>query len=79
MPPGRIISAVMTMVFSWRMRDSYTLHHRGSAEPLTVALCAALCISLLGTGLLLYCHSAARAVYMEVGKLRRIAKGKRQW
>ena len=77
---GRIIAAVMTMVLSWRMRDSFVAHSStGVSEPLTAVLLVAVALSMACTALLIYCHSEVNQVYAEVGRLRRITKGRREW
>ena len=74
---GRVMAAAMTLVLTMRMKDSFVADHRGLNAPLTVALLLAVTANLATTAALTVCHAKARAVYMEVGRLRRIAKGKK--
>eukprot|EP00611_Tribonema_gayanum_P031049 TRINITY_DN8827_c0_g1_i1.p2 TRINITY_DN8827_c0_g1~~TRINITY_DN8827_c0_g1_i1.p2 ORF type:complete len:196 (+),score=73.33 TRINITY_DN8827_c0_g1_i1:184-771(+) len=76
---GRIVSAVMTMVSAMRMRDAWVAGNRGPDAPLTRVLTGMVFGFILSTAALTYLHASARKVYMEVGRLRRVAKGTRLW
>ncbi|KAG5179884.1 hypothetical protein JKP88DRAFT_346829 [Tribonema minus] len=76
---GRIVSAVMTMISAMRMRDAWVAGNRGPDAPLTRVLTGMVFGFILSTAALTYLHASARKVYMEVGRLRRVAKGTRLW
>lgn len=86
---GRIISAVMVMVSAMRMQSAFgggsgrSYRRRRSSSslpppsPLAVTLVAVVFGFIVCTAALTHWHSRARKAYMEVGRLRRAARGKR--